>query len=849
MIYTPTPSFLEHLHEQGIEGTQFDIDDGLFRSTLNSFREQHKAETESELENRTAYYLIWQRYGVPDPGKSAKGSASVDVVNAKRLVAVHEIARRVQKEQLPEIHKVLSEANGKSDEIIGALNAIAAGNTTIHESLESFRADTNARQEKHEAGVLAFASTVDSIVAGAKKAFWLLVALLVGLIVLTAFSVKAHAQVDCVKWQDSSDVTVGNFCAPFKVKAGSNVTFSKSGTVLTITAAGGGVGSTNALLDGSNHTDTLAGSVTRGDVIIGNSTPKWSRLAIGTAGKYIKSDGTDASWQLIPSTVLSDFSSTAPSSSGKIPIWDSAATNSQGGAGAYVPGDPLVQGLTAHDAAGTSTNPVAVGGFASAAAPTDVSTDGDIVRAWYHKNGAQVVDLNAALPAGSNVIGHVIADTGSTTAVTGNVAITAASLPAPLSVTATGNITNTQAITVSTAGAQTVVMNVSGTWTGTIQPQISVDGTTFSSVGVIPFAPTGASVSTITANGNYFIVVGGSSKFQLLGNTVASGTAVITEAASPAGFAQLAVQSTAANLNATVVQATGTNLHTVLDTTSTTAVTQATGTNLHAVLDTTSTTAVTQATGSNLHAVLDANSGVDIGKLTANQSTNMAQIAGTASSVNSGTKDAGTLRVVLATDQPALTNKLLVTPDSVALPANQSVNVAQMNGVATTMGAGATGTGVQRVNDVASSATAAAVPASAIYAGGTDGTNLLGFFVDPCAGLAKTYTPVSMSTATTTRFAAPAASKKTYICSIVLVAAGADNVNIIEGTGGTCGTATAGVAGGTTAATGFNLAANGGLTLGNGASSVMATAGSNVDMCLITSAATQLSGHIAWVQR
>ena len=56
-------------------------------------------------------------------------------------------------------------------------------------------------------------------------------------------------------------------------------------------------------------------------------------------------------------------------------------------------------------------------------------------------------------------------------------------------------------------------------------------------------------------------------------------------------------------------------------------------------------------------------------------SDNLVQVAGTTVDVNSGLKSAGTLRVVLATDQPALTNKLLVTPDSVALPANQSVNV------------------------------------------------------------------------------------------------------------------------------------------------------------------------------
>lgn len=94
-----------------------------------------------------------------------------------------------------------------------------------------------------------------------------------------------------------------------------------------------------------------------------------------------------------------------------------------------------------------------------------------------------------------------------------------------------------------------------------------------------------------------------------------------------------------------------------------------------------------------------------------NASTNVAQLAGTTTSVNSGTKDAGTLRVVLATDQPALTNKLLVTPDSVALPANQSVNVSQINAVTPLMGNGTTGTGSQRVT-IASDNTAFSVNAA-----------------------------------------------------------------------------------------------------------------------------------------
>jgi len=94
-----------------------------------------------------------------------------------------------------------------------------------------------------------------------------------------------------------------------------------------------------------------------------------------------------------------------------------------------------------------------------------------------------------------------------------------------------------------------------------------------------------------------------------------------------------------------------------------------------------------------------------IGALTSNQSVNLAQLVGTATDVNSGVKSAGTLRVVLATDQPALTNKLLVTPDSVALPANQSTNVSQINAVTPLMGNGVTGTGSLRVT-IASNNTA-----------------------------------------------------------------------------------------------------------------------------------------------
>lgn len=129
----------------------------------------------------------------------------------------------------------------------------------------------------------------------------------------------------------------------------------------------------------------------------------------------------------------------------------------------------------------------------------------------------------------------------------------------------------------------------------------------------------------------------------------------------------------------------------------------------------------------------------------------------------------------------------------------------------------------------------------------TDGTR--NAIVDPCEATLQSYAPISITTATTTRIVAPSASNKTYICSLFLTSAAADNVGIVEGTGGTCGTGTAGVVGGTTAANGPNFAANGGMLLQAGGKVAAAqTAGTNVDLCLITSAATPLAGGIKYVQ-
>lgn len=60
-----------------------------------------------------------------------------------------------------------------------------------------------------------------------------------------------------------------------------------------IAGAGGGVTPHNLL--GSSHPDTLTSSVARGQIVVGNSTPKWAALAF-SANSFLQSNGTDVVW-------------------------------------------------------------------------------------------------------------------------------------------------------------------------------------------------------------------------------------------------------------------------------------------------------------------------------------------------------------------------------------------------------------------------------------------------------------------------------------------------------------------------------------------------------------------------
>jgi len=84
------------------------------------------------------------------------------------------------------------------------------------------------------------------------------------------------------------------------------------GVVLTVGTSGsilvsiGATGGANTLLDGTTHTDTSAGTVARGDLITGQgATPTWTRLAKGSAGQFVRGDGTDTKYSTmtVPDTI------------------------------------------------------------------------------------------------------------------------------------------------------------------------------------------------------------------------------------------------------------------------------------------------------------------------------------------------------------------------------------------------------------------------------------------------------------------------------------------------------------------------------------------------------------------
>lgn len=121
---------------------------------------------------------------------------------------------------------------------------------------------------------------------------------------------------------------------------------------------------------------------------------------------------------------------------------------------------------------------------------------------------------------------------------------------------------------------------------------------------------------------------------------------------------------------------------------------------------------------------------------------------------------------------------------------------------------------------------------------------------DPCLTQTPLVLEVNEATSSTTTLISGITGLNTYICGLALFLGGsATNINLVEGTGSNCSTISAGLLGGTTAATGANLAASQSILLEAGGHWVMKTATSGDNVCYAASGSTQVSGFIKYFQQ
>lgn len=119
-------------------------------------------------------------------------------------------------------------------------------------------------------------------------------------------------------------------------------------------------------------------------------------------------------------------------------------------------------GSVAHDGVGTGVNPMLTGGYASAAAPTDVTADGDAVRGWFLRSGAQAVQPTFA---------GILATTGNGASGTGVQRVTIAN-------DSTGILATVSTVTsLSQFAGQAIALNTGTRSAGTLRVTVATDDT------------------------------------------------------------------------------------------------------------------------------------------------------------------------------------------------------------------------------------------------------------------------------------------------------------------------------------------------------------------------------------
>ncbi len=254
--------------------------------------------------------------------------------------------------------------------------------------------------------------------------------------------------------------------------------------------------------------------------------------------------------------------------------------------------------------------------------------------------------------------------------------------------TASGTLlNNNDAVTLTLSASRgSATLTVSGYSSGTIVVEGSEDGANWGQLSVISLGAGNPTIgSTIGGNGVYVVSVPDMQKVRARASGALGATTTINLDAGNAvmgvevlGAVSLATGST--GLIGSVQVTDGTHFLPTMDAAGRAGFQKLTDGANTAAVKAASTAAA--ATDPALVVAVSPNNTIAVTQsgawsLSANQSVNVNQLAGTATDTNSGNKSAGTLRVVLATDQPQLTNALKVDGSAATQPVSGTVNAAQ----------------------------------------------------------------------------------------------------------------------------------------------------------------------------
>ena len=218
-----------------------------------------------------------------------------------------------------------------------------------------------------------------------------------------------------------------------------------------------------------------------------------------------------------------------------------------------------------------------------------------------------------------------------------------------LPVTATGTMTGgSESVTIDVGGYGSVAIQISGTWSATVGFDATVDGTIFQDLQVVPSSTTTA-VLTTTVNGIWYVDVGGLNQIRVFTDAFSSGTV------------QVDMQANVASGKGVVAAGASGGTSETDDSVFTGASTSVTP--MGALFDATPPS------------ITDGRIGAPRMNTNRVMLHDLFQIAGTATSANAGNVDAGTQRVVLATDQAVVSiddNAGSITVDA---PTGTPVNV------------------------------------------------------------------------------------------------------------------------------------------------------------------------------